>query len=164
MFSTGEYVVYETNGVCKIDGTTTLNMSGIPADRLYYVLSPLNMSGTMYVPVDKSNDVMRKIITREDAERLVTGIQEIEPLQITDEKALEQMYRRSMRHFDCTEWVRLIKFIYLRKQRRRKIGNNMTSTDEKYMHMAENSLYSELALALEIPKDEVLNYIFRKNR
>ena len=40
----------------------------------------------------------------------------------------------------------------------------MTSTDEKYMHMAENSLYSELALALEIPKDEVLNYIFRKNR
>ena len=80
MFSTGEYVVYENNGVCKIDGTTTLNMPGIPADRLYYVLSPLNMSGTMYVPVDKSNDVMRRIITREDAERLVAGIQEIEPL------------------------------------------------------------------------------------
>lgn len=34
--------------------------------------------------------------------------------------------------------------------------------DEKYLNMAERFLYGELAAALDMPKDEVKNYIIRQ--
>ena len=38
----------------------------------------------------------------------------------------------------------------------------MTSTDEKYFHMAENCLYTELSVLIDIPKDKVEEYITAK--
>lgn len=38
----------------------------------------------------------------------------------------------------------------------------MTMVDEKYMKLAENVLYQELAVALGIPQKEVLKYIIEK--
>ena len=40
MFETGEYVVYGKNGICQVMGVTTMDMEGIPKDRLYYILRP----------------------------------------------------------------------------------------------------------------------------
>ena len=38
-------------------------------------------------------------------------------------------------------------------------GKKITATDEKYMRLAEKALYSELAIALGISKDKVLEII-----
>ena len=48
-----------------------------------------------------------------------------------------------------------------RKQLRLSDGKKITATDEKYMHMAEESLYWELGTALDIPKEQVLEYIVK---
>ena len=67
-----------------------------------------------------------------------------------------------MRSYDYTEWIRLIKCIYQHKQNRIKDGKNVTSRDQKYMRMAEEALYSELSIALDIPREQVLSYILAK--
>ena len=64
-----------------------------------------------------------------------------------------------MRSYDCIEWVRLIKCIYNRKIKRIESGKKITATDEKYMRLAEEALYSELAIALGISKNKVLEII-----
>ena len=38
-------------------------------------------------------------------------------------------------------------------------GKKVTAFDSKYYHIAEDSLYGELAISLEIEKDEVKDYI-----
>ena len=38
-------------------------------------------------------------------------------------------------------------------------GKKITSTDEKYLKMAEDYLYSELEILLEIPKSQMEQYI-----
>lgn len=38
----------------------------------------------------------------------------------------------------------------------------MTATDERYMHMAEDALYVELGTALDMDKEQVLEYIVKK--
>ena len=38
----------------------------------------------------------------------------------------------------------------------------MTATDERYMHMAEASLYLELGTALNMDKEQVLEYIIKE--
>lgn len=162
MYQKGEYVVYGANGVCQVGEITRLNMDNIPKDKEYYVLYPRNNGGKIYVPVDKANAKMRRIITREEAEELIERIPTIEPITVTNEKLLEEMYKKCMQCYDCTEWVRLIKCIYDRKQMRLSDGKKVTTTDEKYMHMAEESLYWELSTALDIPKEQVLEYILKE--
>lgn len=162
MFKEGEYVVYGLNGVCRIDGITNPNMKNIPRDREYYMLSPVNQSGRIYVAVDSGEEKMRRVITRTEAEDLLTQLRQIEPIKITDDRAAEEMYKNCIRRYDCTEWVRVIKCIYLRNQSRLTSGKKVTAKDEKYMRMAEDALYSELGIALGIPREKVLDYIMQK--
>ena len=61
--------------------------------------------------------------------------------------------------YEELEWVRLIKCIYERKLSRVESGKKVTATDEKYMRMAEDALYSEIAVALGTSKDKVLEII-----
>ena len=45
---------------------------------------------------------------------------------------------------------------------RMALGKKITATDEKYLHMAEESLYAELSLALGIPENEMGAYITKQ--
>ena len=42
---------------------------------------------------------------------------------------------------------------------RQSEGKKMTAADMKYIHIAEESLCGELAISLDMDKDEVKNYI-----
>ena len=56
----------------------------------------------------------------------------------------------------------MIKTIYLRKKDRTSCGKKTTATDERYLKLAEDSLYSEFSLLLGIPKGKVVDYISEK--
>lgn len=159
MYQKGDFVVYGANGVCEVGEVTKLNLDHIPEDREYYVLYPRNHGGKIYLPVDKVNSKIRSIITREEAEKLIKKMPEIEPVVVKNEKLLDETYKKSIQCYDCMEWVCLIKCIYLRRQTRLSEGRKVTATDEKYMYLAEELLYWELATALAIPKEQVLEYI-----
>ena len=160
MFCKGEYVIYGISGVCQVEDVTTMDMKGVPSDRLYYVLTPASQKGgRIFTPVDSEKTPMRRILTKEEATHLIDKIPEIEELWITNEKLREDKYKECMRSGDCREWIRIIKTLYLRKQQRNAQGKKVTATDERYLHMAEDYLYSELEIPLEIPKDQMVQYI-----
>ena len=159
MFSIGEYVICGNKGVSVVENITTLDINGVDKLRQYYILKPVYLSGsTVYVPVDAPGD-MRSILTRYEAERLIDAIPDIPLLTITNDKMTEQIYRESMKTGDCQEWVRVLKTIYMRKQKRLQMGRKVTALDEKYCRMAEQSLYGELAIALNLSRDAVEGYI-----
>ncbi len=160
MFGIGDYVICGNKGVCVVENVTTLNISGVDKAREYYILKPLYMAGsTVYVPVDSPKDSMRKVLKREEAEKLIEAIPEIPLLVITNDKLSEQMYKDCIRTNNCEELVKIIKTIYLRKQKRIQAGRKVTAVDAKYFHMAEDNLYGELAVALNISRKEVEDYI-----
>lgn len=163
MFEIGEYVVCGNKGVCIVEDVTKLDISGVDKEREYYILKPLYMAGsTVYVPVDSAEKSMRRVLRRDEAQKLIRDIPDIPLLVITNEKLSEQMYRECIRTNDCEELIKIIKTIYLRKQKRLQAGRKVTAVDAKYFHIAEDSLYGELAVALEMPKDEVEGYITRE--
>ena len=162
MYKKGEYVIYGSSGVCQVGDVTTLDIDNVPKDREYYVLFPKNNGGTIYVPVDVASTKMRKVITKEEADHLIEKIPIIQPIEISNEKLLEESYKKCIRSNECIEWIRLIKCIYARKQLRLSEGKKITATDEKYMHMAEDALYLELGTALNLQKDQVLKYVIKE--
>lgn len=163
MFEKGEYIIYGVSGVCQVEDVTTMEMEGVPRDRLYYVLAPVSQKGgKIFTPVDNEKTPMRRVLTREEATSLIDRIPEIEELWISSEKLRENKYKECMRSGDCREWIRIIKTLYLRNQERSAQGKKVTATDEKYLHMAEECLYSELEIPLEIPKNQVEQYIVER--
>ena len=163
MFEIGEYVVCGNKGVCVVEDVAKLDISGVDKEREYYILKPLYMAGsTVYVPVDSAEKSMRRVLKRDEAQKLIKGIPDIPLLVITNEKLSEQMYRECIRTNDCEELIKIIKTIYQRKQKRIQAGRKVTAVDAKYFHIAEDSLYGELAVGLEMPKDEVESYITRE--
>lgn len=160
MFEKDQLIMCGGHGVCRV-----VNVTGNPIDRLdkvrkFYVLEPVFEKGsTVYTPVDNDKVIMRRILNKEEAEELVGRITEIDTVWIQEEKGREQMYKEAIRTYDCQSLVQIIKTLYLRKQNRLKEGKKVLSSDEQYLHKAEELLYSEMSLALSIPKDEVEAYI-----
>lgn len=160
MFEKNDLIMCGGHGVCRV-----ANITGNPIDKLdkvrkYYVLEPVFEKGsTVYTPVDNDKVVMRRIMNRKEAEKLVERITEIDTVWIQEEKRREQMYKDAIRTYDCQSLVQIIKTLYQRKQSRLKEGKKVLSSDEQYLRKAEELLYSEMSLALSIPKDEVEAYI-----
>lgn len=154
MFGIGDYVICSNKGVCVVENITTLNITGVDSERQYYILKPLYITGsTVYVPVDSPKDSIRKVLERDAAQKLVETIPEIPMLVITNDKLSEQAYKECIKKNDCAELVKIIKTIYLRKQKRLQAGRKVTAVDAKYFHIAEDNLYGELAVALDMSRD-----------
>lgn len=163
MFEKGEYIVYGSKGICEVQDITRLNLEGVSKERLYYVLIPYNQKdGRIFVPVDSNKTVMRRVISQPEAAALIDAIPQIEEISVENDKLREEKYKECMRTCECQEWVRIIKTLYERMQKRLEQGKKVTATDERYFRMAEDNLYLELSMALSIPKTEMVQYIAEK--
>ena len=162
MFKEGDIVVFGNNGVCRIDAVGPIELTGAGQERLYYTLVPVYGSDSkIFTPVDNKKVICRAVISKEEAERLIADIQNIESLWIPDEKRREESYKATISKCDCLELIKIIKTLYLRKQARLAEGKKVTSSDERYLKLSEDRLYGEFAVALGIPKNEMKDYIFK---
>ena len=160
MFQVNDYIIYGESGVCLIADITTPPISGVDKNKNYYVLHPYYSSGkTIYTPVDNDKVSMRKILTKQEAEELISKIPFIETIWIENEKFREDVYKKAMHTYASEAWVKIIKTLYLRKEERKAEGKVITATDERYFRAAENYLYGELSLSLGMPLEEVKGYV-----
>ena len=161
MFKIGDYVMYKTEGVCRIDQITT--MDNFPKDKqgkLYYVMSPLKDTGLkIYSAVDNTMIPRRPIMTEQEAGNMVEAMADIPGLEIDNEKYREEIYKKALKSCDCREWVRIVKTICLRRQGRHAEGKKSTAIDDHYQKAAEELLLEELSVALHMSEEEVGQYI-----
>lgn len=163
MFEIGEYIVYGNTGVCKVAEKTKMAAPGAKTDKLYYTLEPVYDKGCrLFTPVDNQKVKMRPVLTQQEADDLIGRIKEIDILWVKDEKNREQIYKDAIRTCNCEELVKIIKTLYLRKEKRLAAGKKVTSSDARYLHLAEESLYGELSVVMGIPKDEMEAFIYNR--
>ena len=160
MFQVGEYVVYGSKGVCKIVDIAQLDIAGADRERFYYVMEKHgDAGGRIYAPTDNPKVVMRRVITKEDARQLIREMPQIELLLVPDDKQREAANKEALKSGDYRSWVSVVKTLHVRQRERLAQGKKVTALDERYMRAAENELYNELSLTLEVPKDEMEAYI-----
>ena len=163
MFEVGEYVIFATNGVCKVEAVGKLEMNGMSEEKLYYTLIPIQASETkIFTPVDNDKVVMRRVLSKEEALALINDISNIEIISIEDDKAREEVYKEAIKKCDCRELIKIIKTLYLRKETRLSEGKKVINSDERYLKIAEENLYEELALPLEIDRNEMGAFIVER--
>ena len=62
----------------------------------------------------------------------------------------------------CEDLVRLIKTVYRKEKRLEENGKKLAKTEREYSKLAKELLHREFSMALEVPYDEVENYITEK--
>ena len=160
MFEKGQYIIYGIRGVCEVMDITTIDRPGGPQGKLYYVLRPYyHQDSKIVTPVDSDKTVIRPLLTREEALELIDRLQDVQEMEVTEDKQREERYKEALKTCDCRVWVSMIKALYLRRKDRIEQGKKMTDLDERYFKTAEENLYSELALSLGMSRDEMVDYI-----
>jgi CarD family transcriptional regulator len=160
MFDVGAYIVYGLNGVCKVEKIGPMESSSNLSEKLYYTLIPVYVSGTKIItPVENNKVKMRPIITREEVMELINYMKQSEPLWIQDDREREEIYKNAIKENNSMDLIRMLKALYLRKQSRLAEGKKETTSDERYFKLAEDSLYGEFAIALDMDKKDVFDYI-----
>ncbi len=163
MFEIGDYIVYGNVGVCKVVEIGTLDSPLLPEDKLYYTLVPCYTNGSrIFTPIDNEKVIMRSIISKDEALELLEDIDNIDSLDITEEKGRESKYKEVFSTCDCRDLVKLIKTIYERKEQRQAEGKKLTVADEKYIRLAEESLFGELAIPLDVEVEKVKDYVLER--
>lgn len=160
MYHQGDYVVKIPEGICKIETVGYPDIAGMNRDRAYYMLVPTKEQGSkIYVPVDSAEGRIRRVISKEDAIKFIKSIPDIGEKNISNEKLREQEYKAALLSGDNEKIVSVIKLIYARRQERMEQGKKTTVTDERYFRQAEDILFSELSFVLNIPKENMEQFI-----
>ena len=161
MYQVGEKILYGNTGVCQVKEIREVTDSKTKRSRLYYVVQPLYQSCTISIPVDNDKVYMRPILTREEADRLIDRIPQVqgEAYHSRAVRDLSEHYAAALRTHDCGDLVELTKSIYTKKQDLARKKKKFGAVDERFMKRAEELLFGELAAALEIDREEVQDYI-----
>lgn len=160
MYQPGDFIVYGSNGVCRVQAVGEPEAVRGGGHRTYYTLRPVHGTETIYAPVD-SRVAMRPVLTCREAEQLILRFPAIEENVVTDKNVqmLSRCYQASFQTNDCEELVRLLKTIHVKNTNARKNGRRPGKVEERYQKRAEELLYGELSVALDIPFEEVPLYI-----
>ena len=164
MFQPGEKIVYGTTGVCTVQEVTPRDdLPGTAPGTLYYALEPLSGSGIIYLPVD-APVFMRPVITRQEAEALVARIPEMaaEAYHQRNLQMLRNHYQEVLQSHDCDKLLEMTMSIHVKEKQASKAGRKLGQIDARFQKRAEELLWGELAVALEIPVEEVPRYIQEK--
>ncbi|MDR2931878.1 MAG: CarD family transcriptional regulator [Oscillospiraceae bacterium] len=161
MYQVGDVVFYENTGACRITDISAQSVPDTAENRLYYTLSPIFQECIIRTPVDNGKVFMRPIISKEEAERLIDTIPSIqaEPFHGKANSELTEHYKELISTYDCMDLIILTMSIYAKKQEAEENKRKFGTVDERFMRRAEELLYGELSVALEIDRADVQSYI-----
>ena len=163
MFQAGDLLVYGTTGVCRVLSIDRRQerVGSTRQERLYYQLKPIYQGGLIYTPVDNDKVSMRPIISRQEAEDLISEIPTLHPAacRASTTQALTQQYQSSLRQHDCRSLVELAMSIHAKRRQAESQNRRLGMVDERYLKRAEDQLYGELAAVLGLERGGVADLI-----
>lgn len=161
MYQKGDLIIYGSTGVCLVEDVKA--PGAVPsADKTkqYYKLTPVYSKETIYVPTDTAV-FMRPIISRAEVEDLISKIPDIEgsAFDCRNLKMLSDHYQTILQTHKCEDLIQLIKSVHAKNETMLQCGKRLGQTDQRFMKRAEDLLYGEFASALDIPRENVRDYI-----
>lgn len=162
-FAINDKVLYSIHGVCVIEDIKPLDFS--KSKENYYILKPAGDSkSSVFVPVgnEKLESKMKKILSADEINELISSMPEEEGIWIENETERKASYSEIIRSNDRHAMIRLIKTLYLRRESLKSEKKKLRLFDERFLHEAESILYDEFSYVLNIEKEQVVPFICNK--
>lgn len=132
-----KYWIIKNKGICQlIDENTGIRF--------------LNQEKVNITPDEK----IREICDKKKIEEVIDRIEFTHTIQAPNQNVRKEFYEEAMSKYDELEWVKVIKTAYIQKKIKK-----IYEFEKYYCQEATEYLYSEIAILLEIPYENVENYI-----
>ena len=158
MYKENDYLVYKKD-VCKVREVRKNRMNG----KDYYILVPItDESLIIEAPADNRMGFIRDVISKEEAKNLIKKIPKIETLENLGDKYIEKTYKELLYNGNLEDLIKIIKTTYIRNDNRIKSNKKISDKDKTYFEKAEEYLYNELSISLNMNFDETKEYIIKE--
>ncbi len=157
-YKIGEYVVYGSNGICKITDIKKMTLSPIIGERNYYILEQINTKmSTIYVATDNEPlcAKMRYVLNEKEILDILHGAKENSIKWMDDRKARTQYFYNILHGTSHEDLLLMISCIYLKGRELAENGKRLSDSDAGILRSAEKIIREEFAFALSIASEEV---------
>ena len=158
MYQIGDLVVYGSIGVCRVDGFSHPDGND---SKLFYCLSPLYQPGVIHTPVESAKVPLRPVMTADAADHLLSQLSGIR-VEIYKERTIQllaQKYQSVLQTGDPLQLLSLSLSVQQKRKQAEAQNRRLGMVDERYGRQAERVLFGELAVALDMPIDEIPHLI-----
>ena len=119
---------------------------------------------------------MRPVMQKQEAIDLIDSIADAKPVNLEDDAAataktsslqqrqIKEVYESYLKTLSPKDLVPIIKTCHERTIARKECGHQATAVDKKYLDLAEGLLCDELSISLEIPRDQVKDFLVMRIR
>jgi len=160
VYDIGDLVIYGSMGVCRVEDIGSPSVGACDTTKTYYTLSRIYKPGQIYTPTD-THTSMRPVISGEEAHSLIESILDIDEsiFEAREKSLVKQHYKGLLNSHDVVDLVHVIRSLYLKQQALADKGKPLGQVEAQYMRQAEEMLYDELAIALNVAREEVKGYV-----
>lgn len=150
-YAIGQYVMYRSNGVCRVEAIGKLPfLRG--HDELYYTLRQPFAAGAArnYLPVAAEDKYLRAVMTAEDVPGSLAELHtmDVKPCRAGKRQQLVDHYQQLLSSGDLRKHLQVFKEVDLKEQSERAAGRHLSVTEEQFRKKAEQLLSEEFAVAL----------------
>ncbi len=155
-YKVGQQVIHCRDGLAVVVGNTRM------ADKDYYIVKTVRGSGeNIYVPVDRADQIIRFLMSKEEADSLIEFMKSI-PLEFNpNTKQRRDAIKKRLLSGDVKDNAYLFKQLYFfKKQNDGSIKYGALDVD--MLSFASNNLLDEFAISYDKDRDVVEEFIFEK--
>ena len=160
MYQTGSMVIYGIHGVCSILETEVRKIDRKNVE--YYVLQPVDHpDARYYIPTQSPTAVskMSPLLTKDEINELLCNVDVYNHSWIDDENQRKQLYKTVICSGDRYQLISLICLLHRHRKKQLDSGRKFHACDENFLRDAEKIISGEVSLVLNIPREEVGQYI-----
>lgn len=161
LLEAGNYVVYRSAEICRIEGFEKKCLDGV-SENEYCVLTPVGSPRSRYyIPSGIAGDRLRGLISRGEILGMIDSMAH-DSVPLTGGAAKRNAEQGEvLADSDYLRIASMLHSLYLEKQRVAQ-GKKLPAADERAMRSAEAIINSEFSFVLGIPETEVQDFILQR--
>lgn len=164
-FKVGDNIVYAGSGVCQIDAIKDISFFKEKPQK-YYVLKPLfvRQSQVVYVPLENQAQVdkIRPVLSKKEAMALIDKIPYNKLEWIEDRNDRKDAFADIIVNGSREDIMSMIHLIKCHAKKLSGEGKHLNAQDERALNDARVRMNNEIALALDIEPENVVELIQEK--
>lgn len=154
MYSIGDVAFYNAYGICTVQGIEEREFNG--QTQPYYILQSTHYPTlTLYHPVNSDNPQLKKILSKQEALQLLDCFKQ--PASTWEERpnTRSQQFKEILNSQNHLRIAQLMNTICRKKNELESAEKKLAPQDMQTLQRIAPILYDELALALDLTKEQV---------
>lgn len=161
-FNIGEYVVYCSGEICRIDERAERCFDGV-SKKEYCKLTPVDAANSVYyIPSEYLESKARRLLTKEEVYSIIDSMPAASGTWYSDKNERKSYFETVLKSDSIPTMIGMMKTIYDERSKLTASGKHLVAADEKAFTAAEHLINREFAFVLGINENDVSEFIRKR--